>query len=213
MSKKNCDSMECGHYSCWDVNQLNEQLKDKEEEIKMHSDLRRDNLDVHIECERNRIAEIGKLHDQLKDKDAEIELLKKDIFIMPPIEVEKRMKQELELATDYISRIEKDIKDKDAEIASQNRKIEWLQDQVKDKDARIAELDQDRNYWKKSADDYSFINREMNAQLKSARDNALEDAAVKAETELVASGGSGILEASGMLIATAIRSLKTKGQV
>jgi chromosome segregation ATPase len=63
-------------------------LKAKEDEIKMHSDMRRDNLDAHIECERNRIAEIGKLHEQLKDKDAE--------------------------------------------IASQNRKIEWLQDQVKE---------------------------------------------------------------------------------
>ena len=119
---------------------------------------------------------------------------------MPPIEVEKRMKQELELATDYISRIEKDIKDKDARIAeveSQARNF-YGWDCLGKHNAQIASLE---------------------AQLKSARDNALEEAAKLCEEMQVDFERCDVLiltsqawEEGQVACAEAIRSLKTKGQ-
>jgi hypothetical protein len=61
--------------------------------------------------------------------------------------------------------LEAQLKDKEEEINDLKHDKAYLSDCI---ELRIAELEQDRNYWKKSADDYSFRNRELNAQLKSA---------------------------------------------
>lgn len=52
--------------------------------------------------------------------------------------------------------------------AKLDKMAEQYEKELATANAKIVELEEDRNYWKKSADDYSFINRELSTANKKA---------------------------------------------